>query len=144
MSRPVRYPLTIFYDASCPMCATEMRGLKARDVHGRLELVDCSAPEFDEAGLLGDGIRRRDLMDLVHARDAHGRWFVGVDVFRLAYGAAGLQAVSDLCADPRWAPWLKRLYPWIARYRQGLSRLGLNRILRLLLRAPPRQRSEAR
>src|SRR6185503_4293644 len=82
--RPVRLPLTVFYDASCPLCAGEMRALKARDRGDRLALVDCSAPEFEEAELLGDGLRRSDLMRLIHARDAHGRWFVGVDAFEAA------------------------------------------------------------
>jgi len=24
MNRPLRYPLTVFYDASCPLCTREM------------------------------------------------------------------------------------------------------------------------
>jgi len=127
--RPVHYPLTVFYDASCPMCATEMHALKARDSEGRLELVDCSSPQFDEDALLGDGLRRRDLMELIHARDAHGRWFVGTEVFELAYAAAGLRAVSRLWRSGR----VRGLYPWVARHRQVLSRLGFNRLVRLLL-----------
>ncbi|HZM36614.1 MAG TPA: hypothetical protein VFC18_19280 [Burkholderiales bacterium] len=31
MSRLPRYPLTVFYDRSCPLCAEEMHALKARD-----------------------------------------------------------------------------------------------------------------
>jgi predicted DCC family thiol-disulfide oxidoreductase YuxK len=121
MERPVRYPLTVFYDASCPMCATEMHALKRRDRNGRLTLVDCSAPEFDENELLGDGLKRRDLMGLIHARDAHGRWFVGVDVLALAYDAAGLRRMSRFWRSARL---LRRLYPWAARYRRTHSRLG--------------------
>ena len=125
--RPVRFPLTIFYDASCPMCAGEMRVLKARDRGNRLALVDCSAPEFEEDELLGDGLRRSDLMNLIHARDAHGRWFVGPDALALAYGAAGLETMAHFWGSSRLRPWLGRLYPWIARHRRILSRLGLNR-----------------
>jgi hypothetical protein len=87
---------------------------------------------------LGDGIRRRDLMRLIHARDAHGRWFVGVDAFELLYGAAGLAVMSRFWGSSRLRPWLQRLYPWVARHRQLLSRLGVNRILRLLLARSPR------
>ena len=133
MERRVQYPLTVFYDASCPMCATEMHALKARDGEGRLELVDCSAPQFDEDQLLGDGVRRRDLMALIHARDAHGRWFVGADVFELAYGAAGFEAMARFWANRRVRSWMRLLYPWIARNRQRLSRLGCHRLIRLLL-----------
>lgn len=136
--RPVQYPLTVFYDASCPMCASEMHALKARDSESRLALVDCSAPQFDEDALLGDGIRRRDLMQLLHARDAHGRWFVGVEVFELAYGAAGLTALSRFWGSARLRPWLLRIYPWVARNRQIISRLGFDRLVRLLLARPLR------
>lgn len=135
-TRPVRYPLTIFYDASCPMCAGEMHALKKRDSDGRLALVDCSAPEFDENELLGDGIRRRDLMGLIHARDARGRWFVGVDAFEVVYRAAGLEAVARVWGSPRWRPLLSRIYPWIARYRQPLSRLGVAALVRYIIPKP--------
>jgi predicted DCC family thiol-disulfide oxidoreductase YuxK len=123
--RPIRYPLTVFYDASCPMCASEMHALKERDRDGRLALVDCSAAEFDENALLGDGLRRRDLMELIHARDACGRWLVGVDAFEVIYRVAGLEAAARVWGSPRLRPLLSRIYKWIARYRQPLSRLRL-------------------
>lgn len=125
IDRPIRYPLTVFYDASCPLCAGEMHALKKRDRDGRLGLVDCSAPEFDENALLGDGLRRRDLMSQIHARDAHGRWFVGVAAFEVIYRAAGLETAARVWGSPRLRPLLGGIYKWLARYRQPLSRLGL-------------------
>jgi len=113
----LRFPLTVFYDASCPLCASEMHALKARDADGKLELVDCSAPDFDEGILSGTTVKRSHLMTYLHARDAHGRWLIGVDAFQEIYGAVGLQRLAGL-----W-PRLRRLYPWIARNRQRLSRL---------------------
>jgi predicted DCC family thiol-disulfide oxidoreductase YuxK len=133
-----RFPLTIFYDASCPMCAGEMHALKHRDLQGRLILVDCSAADFDESVLSGLTLRRRDLMSLIHARDAHGRWFVGIEVFELAYRAAGLEALAGFWGSPTLRPLLARIYPWIARHRQILSRLGFNRLVRLMLPVPCR------
>lgn len=137
--RQLLYPLTIFYDASCPMCASEMEALKARDRDGRLELVDCSAAAFDETVLAGTPIRRDDLMTLIHARDAHGRWLVGVEVFEIAYAAAGLEMIAGVWGSRRLRPLLRRVYPWIARHRQVLSRLGIRGLIRLLLPVPCRR-----
>jgi len=139
MKRPLVYPLTVFYDASCPMCASEMQALRARDTRGHLAPVDCSAPQFDdEEGLLAEGITREKLMTLIHARDARGRWLVGVDCFEAAYRAVGLEGAARLWGDRRLRPVLQRVYPWIARHRQTLSRLGMNALVRLMLRTPMR------
>jgi len=124
--------MTVFYDASCPLCATEMRMLKSRDRDGRLELVDCSAPAFD-ARALGLPVTRAALMERIHARDGDGRWLTGVDVFEAAYGAAGLKKLASVWGSRTLRPLLARIYPWVARNRQRLSRLGLNHLLRLVL-----------
>ena len=133
MTRPLRYPLTVFYDASCPMCASEMHALRERDRYGHIELVDCSAPDFDDEGLRAEGITKEKLMGLIHARDAHGRWLVGIDGFEAVYGAVGLEAAARLWGDRQLRPVLSRAYPWIARNRQTLSRFGVNRLMRWLL-----------
>lgn len=133
MAGAVLYPLTIFYDASCPMCASEMQALKSLDTRERLILVDCSAADFDESVLSGLLLQRSDLLALIHARDAHGRWFVGIDAVELAYRAAGLQAAADFWGSRRLRPVLTRIYPWVARHRQLLSRLGFKRLVRWVL-----------
>jgi predicted DCC family thiol-disulfide oxidoreductase YuxK len=138
MKRPVSYPLTIFYDASCPLCAAEMHALRELDRHGRIELVDCSAREFDDEGLLAEGLTREKLMRLIHARDARGQWLVGVDCFEAAYRAAGLEGAARLWGNPRLQPLWRRVYPWIARHRQTLSRLGVTELVRLLFPKPLR------
>lgn len=130
---PAAYPLTIYYDASCPLCATEMGALKARDQYGRLKLVDCSSPDFRDPCAAQAGLSRDALMQAIHARDASGRWLQGVDVFVVAYQAAGLDAIAALFAHPRLAPRWKRIYPWIARNRQRMSRLGFDALVRFVL-----------
>jgi predicted DCC family thiol-disulfide oxidoreductase YuxK len=120
----VRYPLTVFYDASCPLCASEMHQLKGLDRDVRLELVDCSAPEFDESVLAGVGIRRSDLMRILHARDACGRWLMALDAIEAAYRAVGLERTANVCGSRRLRPLLDPLYRWIAARRQALSRVG--------------------
>jgi predicted DCC family thiol-disulfide oxidoreductase YuxK len=123
MSRPLRYPLTVFYDASCPLCASEMQALRKRAHHGRLEFVDCSALEFDDSVLAGTVITREDLMQRIHARDAHGRWLMGIDVLEAAYAAAGVKSMAAVLSSSGLRPLLTRGYSWIARNRRLLSRL---------------------
>lgn len=124
----VVWPLTIFYDASCPLCREEMHALKAFDAGGRLRLRDASAPGFDDARCRSAGVGTVELMRLIHAVDGAGRWYRGVPVFELAYGAAGLTTVARLFSHARLRPLWDRLYPWIARFRQPLSALRLNRV----------------
>lgn len=125
MKSGVRYPLTVYYDASCPMCESQMQALKSRDTHDRLRLVDCSAAEFDDSVLAGLAIARKDLMTLLHVRDADGRWSAGVEAFEHAYRAVGRERLAGWWGSRKLRPLLNRLYPWIARHRQRLSRLRL-------------------
>ena len=131
--KAVRYPLAVFYDASCPLCASEMLALKERDCAARLELVDCSAPDFDDTVLAGTGIARADLMARLHARDALGRWLVALDAFEAAYRAAGIERAARLWGARGMRPLLDPLYRWVARRRQLLSRLGAAGLVRRLI-----------
>jgi len=137
--KTIRYPLTVFYDASCPMCASEMLALKERDRESRLVLVDCSAAEFDAEVLAGTGITRSDLMTRMHARDAHGRWLAALDAIEAAYRAAGLERAARFWGARGLRPLLNPLYRCVARRRQALSRLGSGALVRRFIgsRASP-------
>ena len=126
----VHYPLTVYYDASCPLCRAEVETLKARDRDDVLELVDCSTPGFAAVG----GVTQEAMMARIHARDAQGRWLRGLDVFAAIYAAAGLRFLARLYASAALRPLLDRVYPWIADHRQLLSRLGLPRLFDLVRR----------
>ena len=134
--KAIRYPLTVFYDASCPMCANEMLSLRERDHGAHLEIVDCSAPEFDEEVLAGTGITRAELMKRIHARDAHGRWLAALDAIEAAYRAAGLERAARFWGARELRPLLDPLYRWIARRRQALSRLGGARLASRFIARP--------
>src|ERR1043166_3390105 len=73
--KAIRYPLTVFYDASCPMCASEILALKEREREARLVLVDCSAAEFDAEVLAGTGITRSDRSEERRVgKECRSRW----------------------------------------------------------------------
>jgi predicted DCC family thiol-disulfide oxidoreductase YuxK len=130
MARTTSFPLTVYYDASCPVCASEMHALKSRDTDGRLILADCSAEGFDEERCASEGVTRKMMMTRIHARDASGRWSSGVDVFETVYHVAGFARLARLLGSRWLRPLLERLYPWIAANRYRLSRLKLGRVFR--------------
>lgn len=140
------YPLTIYYDASCPLCRQEMQTIKRYDWRDRLCLVDCSAHDFADPVARQAGVAQADMMRLIRARDAAGRWFVGVDVFVLAYRATDNALVAGLWANAWLRPVWDRLYPWVARYRMPLSKIGFTGLFNRLVRwsaARTHRRSQA-
>ena len=141
--RSVTYPLSIYYDASCPLCAGEMHALKERDAHDRLLLIDCSSVDFADHETGNAGIARRELMRRIHARDAAGRWLDGVAVFEVAYRAVGIETVAWLWGHQWLRPIWDRVYQWVARNRMLLSRFGFARVFTYCVRMAA-QRAERR
>jgi len=126
------YPLTLYYDGVCPVCNLEMDNLKARNQDGMLRFVDISVPFFDPAPL---GVSLKALNELIHARQADGTLVVGVEVFRLAYGAVGLGRWFAPTALPVLKPLADAAYAVFARNRYGFSRATMP-VLEWLRRAP--------
>jgi predicted DCC family thiol-disulfide oxidoreductase YuxK len=135
----IHYPLTIYFDGSCHLCRSEIENLAARDTAGQLIMVDCSPPGFD---LTGIPATRDELMRLIHARDAHGAWINGVDVFVAAYRAAQLPWVARVLEHPRIKPHAQAAYPWVVRNRYRISSLGLHKVLNLLTRRAQARRQQ--
>jgi len=113
------YPLKVFYDASCPVCALEMEQLRRRDAAGRLELVDMSAPGFDAAC---HGFAHADLDAAIHAVRPDGTMVRGMAVLRLAYAAAGLGWLVRPTGFGPLRPLFDAAYRAFARNRKSISR----------------------
>lgn len=111
MSQP---SLTVYYDASCPLCMSEMHNLMLRNREGRVSFVDASPVDFVSPLPHCD---RADLMRVLHAQTMDGQVLKGVAALRAVYAAVGLGWVL---APTNWAG-LRQLadvaYPWVARYR---------------------------
>ncbi len=112
------YPLTLLYDGACPVCNLEMDNLKARNTAGLLRFVDISVPQFDAAPY---GASIKEMNALIHAQRPDGSMVVGVEVFRLAYGAVGLGHVTAATGWPVLKPIADAAYAVFARNRYGFS-----------------------
>jgi predicted DCC family thiol-disulfide oxidoreductase YuxK len=128
----IAYPLTIYYDASCPLCRAEMHTIKETDFENKLILVDCSADEFAEPAFCPTD--KASMMERIHAQDAAGQWIKGVDVFEIAYKAAGFNKLGQFWGSRTLRPILSRAYPFIADNRHWLSKTLLPYALNKLLR----------
>jgi predicted DCC family thiol-disulfide oxidoreductase YuxK len=64
------YPMTVYYDHSCPLCREEMFALKAYDAENRLQLIDCSIANFSSAEAGKAGYTQQQMMRLIHAQCA--------------------------------------------------------------------------
>ena len=129
----ITYPLTIYYDASCPLCAAEMHTIKETDFDNKLILVDCSNDNFNEPAFCPTD--KMTMLKRIHAQDATGAWFKGVDVFAAAYRAAGFKKLARFWGSSTLKPLLSRIYPIVADNRHWLSKTPLTYLFNQLLRS---------
>ncbi len=79
----VTYPLTIFYDGACSVCSTEISYYRSI-ADQRVEFVNIAAVDFDADSL---GKRTEEFQKKLHACDANGHFFTGVEAFRKLWDA---------------------------------------------------------
>lgn len=113
------YPLTLLYDAACPVCALEMDHLRSRNGAGRLAFVDISQPGFEPAPY---GASLAAMQAEIHGIRADGQQVRGLEALRLAYAAVGLGWVLRATGIRPLRPLFDIGYRLFARYRQPLSR----------------------
>ena len=92
------WPLTLYHDGSCPLCAREVKLLGRRASEARLHLVDISANDFDAESL---GLDVETLGARLHGRFADGQWVTGLDATLWSWRAAGL---GRWAAPLSWRP----------------------------------------
>lgn len=117
------FPLRIFYDGACSVCATEVERYGRRDRDGRLILVDISDPRFDPAPF---GISLADFMYQMHAIDRSGRVYRGVEAFWAiwqAFPASTLLGLMGMLITlPVLNPLARLCYRGFARIRRYLPK----------------------
>ena len=113
------YPLTIFHDGNCPICRFEVANLQLRNQEEKLRFIDITSPDFDPAHY---NMAREAFFTQIQAQRADGNFVSGIEVFQLAYRAAGL---GWIVAPTHWkglAPAANVLYRLFARNRNGIGR----------------------
>ncbi len=129
----IAYPLTIYYDAACPVCRDEIALLKRYDPTQKLATVDCSPTSYTPPGDAPPGVTRDAMMTLIHAQDAKGQWLVGAPVFAAAYAGCGFAEFAWLWGHPHLQGVWRIIYPFIARNRMAISRLGAGHALEWMM-----------
>lgn len=117
------FPLRVFYDGACAVCATEVERYGQRDRAGQLVLVDISDPAFDPAPF---AISLAEFMYQMHAIDQAGRVYRGVEAFWAiwqAFPASSLYGfLGVLVTLPVVNPLARLCYRGFARIRQYLPK----------------------
>ncbi|OQW30135.1 MAG: hypothetical protein A4E19_10585 [Nitrospira sp. SG-bin1] len=112
------YPLTVFFDGACPICAREIALMNRLDRKRRLAFCDFSLPEYDERVT---GFSPAELGQVIHAQWADGRVITGVMVFQAMWEAVGLGSLAKLSRLSVIEPLLYKGYAWFARNRLWLT-----------------------
>ena len=113
------YPLTVFFDGACPICAREIALMKRLDRRRQqLEFCDFSRPNYDAASI---GFASSELSRVIHARWADGSVITGVEVFRAMWEAVGLGFLARLSRLSLVEPLVLKAYAWFARNRLRLT-----------------------
>ena len=123
MPNKPEFPLRVFYDGSCIVCAAEIEHYLRQDHGGRLVAVDIAAPEFDPAPLQ---ITLDRFMYELHAVDRNGEVYRGVAAFQAIWQAFPnsllYATLNSLAALPLVNPSARLLYSGFARIRPYLPK----------------------
>lgn len=121
-NKPV-FPLRVFYDGSCSVCAAEIKHYLGQEHGGKLLAVDISAPGFAPEPF---GLSLAACMDELHAIDSRGRVYRGVEAFWAIWQAFPAVAVYGLLGAivtmPLVNPVARLLYRGVARVRRYLPK----------------------
>ena len=133
------FPLQVFYDGACSICAAEMDIYRRKEHEGRLTFVDLSLPDFDPAPY---GISRDAFMYEMHAIDRQGRVYRGVEAFWAIWHAFPASTWYGFLGTVITLPGMNLLarlaYACFARIRKYLPKRSCeNGVCRIKERKPP-------
>jgi predicted DCC family thiol-disulfide oxidoreductase YuxK len=113
--------LTVYFDGSCPLCATELRYYTSRKGSEALRLIDVSGDGADPE----PGLDRGDAMRRLHVRRPDGSLVSGAAAFASLWEALpGWSRVGRAARAWPLAPVLEVAYRAFLPIRPALSRLA--------------------
>ncbi|MGE6790547.1 Predicted thiol-disulfide oxidoreductase YuxK, DCC family [Pseudomonas guineae] len=118
MNKQPHWPLTLYYDGDCPLCAREIRLLRKRASTERLSLIDISQSDFQAEAT---GHSKETLQNRLHAHFADGQWVTGLDATLWSWRAAGLDRWAAPLTWPALRPLLEFGYRLFCRLRPHLT-----------------------
>ena len=117
------FPLRVFYDGSCAICAAEIGHYCRQDRRGRLLAVDISAPDFDPAPF---GLPLAAFFHELQVIDHQGERYRGVEAFWAIWQAfpeqRGYRLLARVIHWPLVLPLARLLYWAFARSRRYLPK----------------------
>lgn len=114
------YPLTLFYDGTCPLCVAEMQQLEVLDAEGKLKLEDLYADDFGERFPHIDPVEADKYL---HAEFADGEMLYGLDVTCAAWHAVNHKRWLAILRWPLLRWFADKAYQCFARNRYTISYL---------------------
>ncbi|SHM98806.1 Predicted thiol-disulfide oxidoreductase YuxK, DCC family [Pseudomonas asturiensis] len=118
MHEPIKWPLTLYFDGDCPLCAREINILRARAEPSRLHFVDISDEAFDAKSV---GFTLTQMESALHAKFDDGTWVTGLDATLWSWRAAGLGAWAAPLSWRLTRPLLNIGYRLFCRWRPHLA-----------------------
>jgi len=118
-----QFPLRVFYDGACTVCAGEIEQYRRRDQANRLVPIDISAADFDPHLC---GIPLSALMYELHVIDRQGTIYRGVDAFWAIWqafpGSPLFWLLGQLVTLPLFRSLARLAYRGFARIRPYLPK----------------------
>jgi predicted DCC family thiol-disulfide oxidoreductase YuxK len=117
------FPITVFYDGTCTVCAAEIEHYRRKDHEGRLVLINISSPDFKPELY---SISLQAFMYELHVIDRKGKVYKGIEAFWAiwqAFPAATLYGtMGTLISLPGINPLARLCYKGFARIRKYLPK----------------------
>ena len=123
MSRKPDFPIQIFYDGSCIVCATEIEHYLRQDHGGRLVPVNITSPDFNPEPF---HIPLEKFMYELHVIDSSGTVYKGIEAFWAIWQAFSTSKLYGILGTiinlPVVNPVARMLYKGFARVRPYLPK----------------------